>query len=166
MTDMQRVVLGTTIAAIVGFAIGAGWQYSSARAYRGDLETTRVDLDSTRHELVFQRLEATLGAATIEAQRGNHESARRLASSFFSMLQSEVASAEPAAQGPLRGILDQRDAIITELSRASLESGGVLAELFAEFRQAMGEPVGPVPPESAAPPPAPQAPSEPSDLVP
>lgn len=150
MTDTQRVVLGAVVAAIAGFAIGAGWQYSSARAYRSDLEVTRTALDSTRHELTYQRLEATLGAATIEAQRGNHESARRLASEFFTTLQAEIETAAPEAQPALRRILDQRDSIITELSRARLESGGVLAELFAEYRTAMGEPVGPIPPETDA----------------
>ena len=155
MTDTQRVVLGAVIAAIVGFAIGAGWQYSSARASRGDLETTRMELDTTRHELTFQRLEATLGAATIEAQRGNHESARRLASEFFTTLQSEVGSAPQSAQQELNRILTERDVMITELSRASLESGGQLAELFDQYRSAMGDPIGPLPPPSrpeAAPP--------------
>lgn len=145
MTSTQRVVLGAVVAAVAGFALGAGWQYSSARAYRGDLETTRMELDSTRHELTFQRLEATLGAATIEAQRGNHESARRLASNFFTGLQAAMDSADASAQPTLGGILAQRDAIITELSRGNLESGGVLAELFADYRTAMGEPVGPIP---------------------
>lgn len=149
MRDTQRVVLGAVVAAILGFAIGAGWQYSSARSYRGQLDTARTELDSTRHELTFQRLEATLGAATIEAQRGNHESARRLASDFFTELQDDIDSAPPQAQPALHRILAQRDVMITELSRASLESGGVLAELFAEYRTAMGDPVGPVEPASA-----------------
>ncbi|MGH7465270.1 MAG: hypothetical protein ACREK1_08855, partial [Longimicrobiales bacterium] len=134
MTDTQRAVLGAIIAAIVGFAIGAGWQYTSVRSHRSDLETTRTELDTTRHELTFQRLEATLGAATIEAQRGNHESARRLASDFFTRLQADIEAAPSSAQPELGRILAQRDAIITELSRGSLESGGVLAELFAQYR--------------------------------
>lgn len=150
MTDTQRVVLGAAVAAIAGFAIGAGWQYSSASAYRNDLDSTRIELDSTQHALTFQRLEATLGAATIEAQRGNHESARRLSSDFFTTLQAEIETAAPEAQPALRRILNQRDSIITELSRARLESGGVLAELFAEYRTALGEPVGPIPAETDA----------------
>ena len=145
MTDTQRVVLGAIVAAIVGFAIGAGWQYSSARAYRSDLESTRAELDTTRHELQFESLEATLGAATIEAQRGNYESARRLASDFFTDLQSATQVAPAASQPQLTRILEQRDAIITDLSRGNLDSGGVLAELFAQWRTAMGEPVGPIP---------------------
>ncbi|MBR9991394.1 MAG: hypothetical protein KFH98_16650 [Gemmatimonadetes bacterium] len=151
MTDTQRVILGTTIAAIVGFVIGASWQYSSARAYSNDLDATRMELDSTRHELLFQELEAMLGAATIEAQRGNHESARRLASDFFTDLQQNIGSAPQAAQPQLRSILDQRDVMITELSRANMETGGLLAEVFAEYREAMDRPVGPMPPPSADP---------------
>lgn len=149
MTDTQRVVLGTVIAAIVGFAIGAGWQYSTARGYRSEMETARTELDTTRYELTFERLEATLGAATIEALRGNHESARRLASDFFSMLQAEIGNAPASARSQLEQILAQRDAMITELSRANLESGGLLADLYSKFRTAMGEPVGPIPAPSA-----------------
>lgn len=151
MTDTQRVVLGAIVAAIVGFAIGAGWQYSSARSYRGDLEITRAELDTTRHDLVFQSLEATLGAATIEAQRGNYETARRLASDFFTRLQTELASAAESTQPAFRHILEQRDAIITDLSRGNLDSGGVLAEVFAQYRTAMGELVGPIPPPADSP---------------
>jgi hypothetical protein len=149
MTDGQKAVLGAAVAAIVAFAIGAGWQYSAARDYRADLEAVRVERDSVASDLTWQRLEATLGAATIEAQRGNHESARRLASQFFTDLQAGIDAAPPNAQPALGGILARRDVMITELSRASLESGGQLAEVFAEYRAAMGEPVGPIPAPSA-----------------
>jgi hypothetical protein len=152
MTDIQRVVLGVVIAAVVAFAIGAGWQYSKARTYRGELDTSRAELEDASHELTFRRLEATLGAATIEAQRGNHESARRLASDFFSGLQAAIPTAPASAQPALHQIQAQRDAMITELSRANLESGGLLAEIFDRYRGAMGEPVGPIPAPSAQPP--------------
>jgi hypothetical protein len=152
MRDTQRVVLGVVIAAVVAFAIGGGWQFSKARAYRGELETTRAQLDTARYELTFRRLEATLGTATIEAQRGNHESARRLASDFFSGLQTAIEEAPVSAQPALQQIQAQRDAMITELSRANLESGGLLAAIFDRYRAAMGEPVGPIPAPSAQPP--------------
>jgi hypothetical protein len=152
MKDTQRVVLGVVIAAVVAFAIGAGWQFSSARAYRGELETTRTQLDTAHYELTFRRLEATLGAATIEAQRGNHESARRLASDFFSSLQTAIPTAPASAQPALQQIQAERDAMITELSRANLESGGLLAATFDRYRVAMGEPVGPIPAPSGQPP--------------
>jgi hypothetical protein len=152
MTDGQKAVLGAAVAAIVAFAIGAGWQYSAARDYRADLEAVRVERDSVASDLTWQSLEATLGAATIEAQRGNHESARRLASDFFTGLQESSAAAPAGAQAALSSILEQRDALITELSRSSLESGGLLAEIFAEYRSALGEPIGPMPAPAAAPP--------------
>jgi len=152
MTDTQRVVLGVVIAAVVAFAIGAGWQYSKARVHRGELDTSRAQLDDATHELTFRRLEATLGAATIEAQRGNHESARRLASDFFSGLQQAIPTAPAAAQPALQQIQAERDAMITELSRANLESGGLLAEIFDRYRGALGEPVGPIPAPSGQPP--------------
>lgn len=152
MTETQQAVLGAVVAAIVGFAIGAGWQYSSARGFRGELETTRTELDSTSHELALQRLEATLGAATIESHRGNHESGRRLASEFFSGLQDEVERAPAAAQPEFRAILEQRDAMITALSRGSPESAGLLSDLFVRFRTALGEDVGPIPAPASEPP--------------
>ena len=152
MSDTQQVVLGVVVAAVVAFAIGAGWQYSSARAYRGELDTARMQLDTVRHELTFRRLEATLGAATIEAQRGNHESARRLASDFFSGLQTAIPTAPASAQPQLQQIQAQRDVRITELSRSNLESGGLLAEMFRSYRAAMGEPIGPIPAPSGQPP--------------
>lgn len=152
MTDTQRAALGAVIAAIVAFAIGAGWQYSSARNYRTQLETSRVQLDSTRYELTYEKLEATLGAATIEAHRGNHESARRLASDFFSGLQAEMESAPGAARAELDRILSQRDAMITALSRGSPESPGLLSDLYVRYRTAMGRPTGPIPAPASAPP--------------
>src|SRR5690606_38095017 len=121
------------------------WQFTSARGYRGQLENTRAELDSTRNDLTFSTLEATLGAATIEAHRGNYESARRLMSEFFTRLQSEVGSAPASAQAAFRAMLEERDEMITALSRGSAESPGLLSDMFVSYRTAMGEPVGPIP---------------------
>lgn len=155
MTDTQRAVLGALVAAIIGFAIGAGWQYSSARGYRSQLETSTAELDSTRHDLTYERLEATLGAATVEAHRGNHESARRLTSDFFSSMQAELDAAPASARPGLSAILSQRDAMITALSRGSPESAGLLSDLFVRYRTAMGKATGPIPAPASVPPTAP-----------
>jgi hypothetical protein len=135
MTAQQRVVLAAVIAGVVGFALGAGWQFTSARGYANRLTTTQADL-------TFQRLEATLGAATVEAQRGSYELARQLASSFFTGLQQDLDRA-PTDEQPFRDILESRDAVITALSRSDPQSGSMLAQLFVRYRIAMGEPVGP-----------------------
>jgi hypothetical protein len=136
MTDTQRIILVGLAAALIGFAFGAFWQHTSVRAHARELEATRYDL-------TFQRLEATLGAATIEAQRGSYEIGRQLASQFFSGLQNELAAAGPERRQAFEQILEQRDAMITALSRGDPQSGSMLAQLFVRYRIEMGEPVGP-----------------------
>lgn len=132
----RRIPLFIAGGVLVGFLIGFIWQYASARGYRGEL-------DRTTHELTFKRIEATLGAATIEAQRGSYEIARQLASQFFSSLQDNAGRAQASAVPALTDILGRRDVMITALSRNDPQSGPMLAQLFFRFRSAMGEPVGP-----------------------
>ncbi len=132
---------------VVAFLVGFGWQFARAHSLAGQL-------DQTRRELTFQRMEATLGAATIEAQRGGFEPARQLASDFFTQLQSAVDQAPSAGQGQLQQILAQRDQVITELSRNDLQAGAVLAGMFVKYRTAVGE-------STAAPPGATPAPATP-----
>jgi hypothetical protein len=144
MTAQQRIILAAVFTGIVGFALGSLWQYTSVR----DL-TTR--LEATQHDLDFQRLEATLGAATIEAQRGSYEIARQLASSFFGGLQQQIGAARGERQEAFHEILQHRDAMITALSRSDPQSGPMLAQLFVRYRIAMGEPVGPDPGAASAP---------------
>jgi hypothetical protein len=136
MTNQQRTILVAAVAAIVGFGLGALWQYASARSYA-------QRLSSVEAEYTFQRLEATLGAATIEAQRGSFEIARQLASDFFTGLQADANRAPVGQQQVVRDLLDNRDAMITALSRSDPQSGSMLAQLFTRFRIARGEPVGP-----------------------
>jgi hypothetical protein len=151
MTYRQTVIAVGVAAAIAGFAIGALWQYASARGYS-------QRLDQTEHALTFKQLEALLGAATIEAQRGSHEIGRQLASEFFGGLQVAMPRAEPGERQAFQEILDRRDAMITALSRADPQSGPMLAQLFMRYRIARGEPVGPTA-DVTSPPPA----AEPAD---
>jgi len=132
----NRLPLYIAAGVIAGFLIGFLWQYTSARGARGEL-------DRTSQELVFQQLEATLGAATIEAHRGSYEIARQLASQFFSGLQEQVGEAPPEARAALTEILGRRDAMITALSRNDPQSGPMLAQIFFRYRAAFGRPVGP-----------------------
>lgn len=147
MSDQQRTILVAAVAAILGFAIGAGWQYATTRGPINELEQTREDL-------AFQEIEATLGAATIEAQRGSFEIARQLVSDFFTGLQNNIGDAPADRSDAFRDILAQRDAMITALSRGDPQSGSMLAQLFMRFRIAMGEPVGPQDTQSIEPTPA------------
>ncbi len=132
---------------VVAFLVGFGWQFARAHSLAGQL-------DQARKELTFQRMEATLGAATIEAQRGGFEPARQLASDFFTQLQAATDQAPSAGQAQLQQILGQRDQVITELSRSDAGAGAVLSQLFVKYRTAVGEnpgaPPGTEPPAGTA----------------
>jgi hypothetical protein len=132
----NRVPLYIAAGVLAGFLVGFAWQYMSARGYRGELERTE-------HALTFKRIEATLAAATIEAQRGSFEVARQLASQFFSGLQENIGRAAPGEAPVFTEILARRDVLITALSRNDPQSGPLLAQLFTRYRTAVGEPVGP-----------------------
>jgi hypothetical protein len=135
MRSDRTTILAVAAAAIIGLAVGVLWQHA---ATRGQAQ----ELDASRHELVFLRLEATLAAATVEAQRGNYEIARQLASGFYGDLQREVAAAEAGRRAAFGEILQQRDATITALSRSDTQSGSMLAQQFTRYRLAVGKPVG------------------------
>ena len=134
-------------AVLIAFLIGYGWQRIRANGIE-------ERLNAAEQALAVQRVESTLGAAAIEAQRGSYEIARQHASDFFTDLQVEVDAMEPAAQTEMRELLARRDAIITGLSRSDPQSGPQLAQMFVRFRTALGEPVGPRP--NVAPVPVPQ----------
>lgn len=134
---------------VLAFLVGFGWQFIRAHALQGQL-------DQARRELTFQRMEATLGAATIEAQRGGFEPARQLASDFFTRLQGAIEIVPENEKAPLQDVLQQRDAVITQLSRSDAQSGAVLAGLFVRYRTAVGE----TPPAAAGAPAA--APAQPT----
>lgn len=144
MTESQSRALKITAAILVAFGIGAGWQYVRAHGFW----TEARDL---REELTLQRLEATLATAAVEAQRGNHDVALRLASDFFTGLQNDIGMAPETAAPAFQDILTQRDVTIATLSRADSGSGRMLASLLSRYRTALGRPVGPEPVDTGTP---------------
>ncbi len=133
---MTRTKKGLLVAGgiIVAFLVGFCWQFVRAHSLSNRL-------DQAEHDLAVQRMEATLGAATIEAQRGQFEPARRLASDFFTTLQASVDKAPEAGRPTLQQILQRRDEIITDLSRNDPQAGTILSALFVQYRTAIGEPL-------------------------
>ena len=132
MTREQKIVLSAVITTIAAFLIGFGWQYSRAHQLEDRLETTTNDL-------TFKRLEAKLAAATIEADRGNYEIARQLASEFFTGLQSELGRVPEDKRQELSIIASHRDAVITAASRSDVQTGSLLAQLYNTYRVAFGD---------------------------
>jgi hypothetical protein len=131
------------IAVVLAFLAGMAIQYG-----RG--ERLASQMHETERALAIARLEATLGAAALEAQRQNYEPSRQLASEFFTDLQRNVGQMPSEMRIELQRILSLRDATITMLSRRDPESGNVLAGAFARYRAAVGRgapqaPVAPAP---------------------
>ena len=126
----SRALLYAGIAVVVVFIAAMLWQL---------LQTRRAEerVAEVQQQLAVARLEATLGAATIEAQQGSYELARQLASRFFSGLQARVPTATPAAREVFTTLLGQRDATITMLSRNDPQSAQVLSRMFTQLRTAL-----------------------------
>lgn len=139
MDPRHRNALLIAAGVVLAFLVGFGWQYTRAEAVEDHLETT------TR-EATFQRLQATLAAAALDARAGAHEVARQHASRFYSGLQDALPDAPAGAAEELGAILATRDAMITSLSRSDPEVADQLHRLFLRWRLAFDEPVGPSPP--------------------
>ena len=133
MTPVQRG-LALAGAIVLAFLIGFGWQAMRAGRIADDLERTQ-------RELALITLEATLGAAAVEADRGSHEASRQLASDFFTGLQRDISRAPAESREALSALLAERDATITMLSRADPEARHQLGRMFLRYRLALGREV-------------------------
>src|SRR6185437_3705043 len=78
---------------------------------------TQDKLRETNQKVVLGQIEISVGAAAIDARRGNYEAARREASQFFTSLQEEVDHGAQSALNPVQRqkgatLFSQRDALI------------------------------------------------------
>ena len=110
------------------FVFIAGLSIPYARAVRLDAR-----LERTERALTLARLENTLATAALEARRGRYESARRLASDFFTRLQGAGVDLPAEARDEVRAVLTRRDTTITLLSRGVATSTDLLDRLLAEY---------------------------------
>lgn len=112
-------------------------------------------LTETRYELSLLDLGGRLGAALAEAQRGNYERARQLMTGFFSGVQTQLdLSADPALRQELLPLLQQRDELITLLSRAEPEATSRLNLMYTRYFAAV-HPLGREAPAAVTPSPPP-----------
>lgn len=125
-----RTALIVVCTILLAFIFGAGWQFMHARQLERDLV-------SVRQELEFTRLEAALGAAALEANRGSYEVARQLASDFYTGLQARIENTPDVARQHFTAVLDQRDAVITGLSRSDSTTATALADLYLQWKSGM-----------------------------
>lgn len=132
MTREQKLLLYAAAGIIVAFLIGYLWQNTRARGFEQQLAQSNT-------ELIFKKLETKLAAATIEADRGNYEIARQLASEFFTGLQADMSRAPEDHKQELTAIMGQRDAVITAASRSDPQTSSHLAQLYNTYRVTFGD---------------------------
>lgn len=142
MMREHRAVLLAVAGIVLAFLFGFVWQNLRARDFERRMEAANV-------ELTFERLQSRLSAAVIEAEHGNYEIARQLASDFFTGLNNDIARAPAESQQALRAIAGHRDAIITAASRSDPQTGSLLFQLYNTFRVTFGD--APISPPRAAP---------------
>jgi hypothetical protein len=129
---MQRV-LGYTIVLLLVFLLGFIPMWMKSR------ESDR-NLAQAEQYLALARIENTLAAATIDARRGEYESARQSAGDFFTAVRTEIDRGEdsalsPAQQEAVRPLLDQRDETVTLLARGDPAAADRLSDLYSAYRE-------------------------------
>jgi hypothetical protein len=116
------------VGAVFVFIVGLSIPYT--RAVRTDAR-----LETTTRALTLDRLENTLAAASLEAREKRYESARQLASQFFSGLERAAGDVPADIREQVRAILAYRDTTITVLSRAAATSADMLDRLLAQYHE-------------------------------
>lgn len=119
-------MLWAVLAVVLAFFIGFFWQWYEATDVRDELAMVEEDL-------LVERLRTQLANAALAAQSGDFESARTEMSDFFQNLQAQQEDLPTPLQSTAQEALDQRDDIITGLSRSNPEYAGVLYRLLGQF---------------------------------
>lgn len=128
-TRFVIVLVVAVVAYLAGFV--PGWLKSRSLGHQ---------VSQMRRQLVLAEIENKLAAATLDANRGQHEQARQSASQFFTQLRAELdqekdSALSPAQREQANQLLNQRDDIITLLARSDPASSKKLADLYVAFRK-------------------------------
>ena len=139
------------VALIVGFLLGLipMWVKSrqSSKSFseatdQSDLARTQSALALTlaEQQLDLARMQNALASAAIDARRGDYESARQSASSFFTSLRAEAnkgddSSLSQAQKAVVEPAFIVRDEIISLLARNDPACTERLSDLYVSFRE-------------------------------
>jgi hypothetical protein len=96
--------------------------------------------DAAQREVRLSQLQNILGAAMVEAQRGEYEPARQLTSEFYTNLRSQIDAANasiftPAQREALRPFLAERDEVITLLARSDRAAVDHLFAIYKSYNK-------------------------------
>lgn len=144
----RSIVLAVVAGVIVMFLAGyiPGW-LQTRRATQATEECARhltevqATLAKTQLDLEVARLRGRLGDVLHQTNANNFGLAAQQATAFFNSLQTTAASPQLAAGSPRRGVLEailaRRDEINADLARADQGVKAKLAEMYAQFGQAV-----------------------------
>jgi hypothetical protein len=101
-----------------------------------------TDLGIAAHQLDMARMQNALASAAIDARRGDYESARQAASSFFTSLRDEANRGDDsrlsqAQKDAVEPLFARRDEIISLLSRNDPAATDRLSDSYVTFREFM-----------------------------
>jgi hypothetical protein len=101
--------------------------------------------DAAQTGVRLAQLRNTLGAALIDAQRGQYEPARQLTSDFYTTLRGEIVDESGSVftvsqRDDLRPLLSERDNLITLLARSDPAAGERLFTVYSTFNKLVSKP--------------------------
>lgn len=131
-----RKIAVHALIALIAFMLGFFPMWMRAR-------DAAANLDTTQRELRLSQVKNALGAATVDARRGEYEVARQSASDFFTRLRAEMdrkdALTFTAGQRTnLETVLAERDEVITLLARSDPAAADRLTKTYVTYNQALG----------------------------
>lgn len=134
-TPLMRRVFIYTVVLLVVFLLGfipMWWQ--SREASRS--------LAKAEQQLILVQMQNSLASATIDAWRGDYESARQYASDFFTAVRTEIdkgvgSAFSPAQREGVLPLLTQRDEMVTLLARSDPAAAARLPDLYSAYREIM-----------------------------
>ena len=96
--------------------------------------------DAAQRGVRLAQLENTLAAAVIDVQRGQYEPARQLTSDFYTDLRRQIDTDNaspftPAQREGLKGLLAERDELITLLARSDPTATDRLFNVYATYNK-------------------------------
>ena len=146
---------GIIVGLIAGFLLGFVPMWVKSRQSSRSLSeaTGQSDLAKTQNTLAsalaeqqlnLARMQNTLASAAIDARRGDYESARQAASSFFTSLRAEAnkgddSSLSQAQKALVEPAFIRRDEIISLLARNDPACTERLSDLYVSFREMLLE---------------------------
>ncbi|MEO7889697.1 MAG: hypothetical protein ABIW19_06800 [Vicinamibacterales bacterium] len=106
--------------------------------------TRANERNAAEQALRLAEIENAIAAAAIQARRGDYESARKAASTYYTNLRAELdraGSGFAASQhDALRALLAERDQMITLLARSDPAAAERLANTYVSYRREAGTP--------------------------